>query len=388
VSALGWTLLAALPALPATMTTLNLLTWRRGSVQSQAQPRVSVLVPARNEQACIEACVRAIAGCAYAVSEIIVYDDESSDDTRRILRSLQPTLPTLRVLVGGPLPAGWVGKAHACEQLARAACGEVLLFVDADTVLEPGAVQRVLSFMHPAHGDGAAVVSAVPRQVMGSFAERLMLPLLVLSYTAWLPLFLVQKSRDPRFLAANGQLLAVTRAAYDRLGGFASVAHEIVDDMAFCRRAKTEGVTVAFADGTRMAHCRMYESFGDIWAGFSKNLYEGVGATPWALAPVVLLYLGAFVAPYVGLALALGQPSAWAVALFWPSAIGVSLNVLLRALLAWRFGQPWEGVLLHPFSALLLCLLALNSYRWSARGRLRWAGRSYGDRAQRRAAAS
>ena len=380
MSVLSWALLALVPAVPLGVTLLNLLTWRRGNPDFGQTPRVSVLVPARNEAASIEGCVRAIAASSYPLHEIIVCDDQSSDRTPSILSALARELPLLRVLHGSPLPEGWVGKPHACDQLARAAHGELLLFVDADTLLEPFAVQRMLSFVQPGRAD---VVSAVPRQMMASFAERLLIPLLLLTYTSWFPLSLVERSRNPRFVAANGQLLAVWRDVYERLGGFAAVAGEIVDDMAFCRRAKAQGVRLAFADGSLIARCRMYRSLGEIWSGFSKNLYEGIGATPLSLALVVLLYLTAFVLPYLGLGVALlGSPDLSALLLL-PALTGVAINIVLRTALALRFAQPPEGLVLHPLSVVLLCVLACNSYRWSARGRLTWAGRSYGDRKQR-----
>ena len=165
------------------------------------------------------------------------------------------------------------------------------------------------------------------------------MPLLLLTYTSWLPLFLVAASRDPRFVAANGQLLAVRRDAYDRLGGFAAVAHEIVDDVAFCRRAKEHGERLVFADGFRMARCRMYDSAKGVWDGFSKNIYEGIGGTPWALALVLALHLAVFVGPYVALVLALlGITELW-----WPAMVGVGANVALRGVLVLRFRATAGG---------------------------------------------
>jgi chlorobactene glucosyltransferase len=381
----GWLALTALPALPLAVTLLNLLTWRRGQREPAQQPRVSVLIPARNEENGIATCVRAAAECGYPLHEILVYDDQSSDRTLPILRELERELPRLHVLAGAAPAPGWVGKPHACQQLAQAATGDVLLFVDADTQLLPGALPRILSLLVPQHGLGADVVSALPHQVMVGFAERLLMPLLHLTYTSWLPLFLVQHSADSRFVAANGQLMAFRREGYDRIGGFSAVAHEIVDDVALCRHAKQRGARVVFADGALIARCRMYRSLPQIWSGFSKNLYEGIGATPSRLLLVVLLYLAAFVAPYLVLTLALVFP-AWS-ALLLPAAVGVALNGLLRLALALRFRQPMAGLLLHPLSVLVLCALAVNSYRWSARGRLLWAGRSYGNRKQRAAEA-
>ena len=377
--------LAVAPALPLALTLLNVATWRRGRVDGRSDDRVSVLVPARNEQATIEACIRAIVDNGDRVHEIVVCDDQSTDATPSILKRLHSEIPHLRVIRGRELPEGWVGKPHACHQLAEAASGDGLVFVDADTMLEPSAVARVLSLMSPATGGRrASIVTAVPQQRMETFFERLVMPLLVMTYTSWLPLFLVSASQNPRFVAANGQLLAVREPAYDRLGGFAAVANEIVDDVTFCRRAKERGEKVVFADGSLMASCRMYTSASGVWDGFSKNIYEGIGGTRWALALVIGLHLAVFVAPYVALGLALmGMTALWT-----PAVVGVGANVLLRAVLALRFGQPPEGVLLHPLSVLVLCAIAVNSYRWSVRGRLTWAGRTYGERKDRLVVAS
>jgi chlorobactene glucosyltransferase len=381
----GWLAYVLLSAavLPLGITVINLLSWSRGRTGASSDRTVSVLVPARNEAATIEACVRSIAGSRTVPLEIVVCDDQSTDGTAEILDALRREIPTLRVISGSPPPPGWVGKPHACHQLAQTARGDVLVFVDADVVLEPTGIERLLSFMAPGDEAPAQLVTAVPRQQMESFAERLLMPLLMLTYTSWLPLRLVSASSDPRFVAANGQLLAITRDSYTRLSGFAAVAHEIVDDVALCRHAKRQGVRVAFADGTRMARCRMYDSLAGIWRGFSKNLYEGIGGRPLALALVLLLHLWMFVLPYVALGWTSLDDSPLAHAMLLPAALGVVANVWLRLLLMFRWRQPPEGVLLHPAAILLLCAIAINSYRWSRGGALQWAGRRYASRSDR-----
>ncbi|MCB9759055.1 MAG: glycosyltransferase [Alphaproteobacteria bacterium] len=364
----------ALVALAITL--VNLAFWPRGRPGARFDGRVSVLIPARNEAATIQRCVEAAAASAHPLHEIVVCDDGSTDGTGEILLALAARIPTLRVIQGTGLPPGWVGKPHACHQLARAATGDLLLFVDADTFLDPEGVGRVVSLRQRL---GAQVVTAVPRQLTGSFFERLLLPLLHLTYTAWLPLPLVYRSADPRFLAANGQLLAIGRAGYDRIGGFEAVRTEVVDDMAFCRRAKESGLRVVFADGHHMARCRMYTSAREIWEGFSKNLYEGLGENPAALAGVVALYGLSFVGPYVALLIGIMGVEAALV----PGATGVSLNLALRAALALRYGQSWGSALLHPLGVLGLLGIAVNSWRWSRQGRIRWAGRVYTSRSLR-----
>ncbi|MBM4376115.1 MAG: glycosyltransferase family 2 protein, partial [Deltaproteobacteria bacterium] len=185
MSELPWALFG--PAcLPLGMTLVNLATWPRGRDEA-AGARVSVLVPARNEESNIEGCVRAALADTASVVEVVVYDDQSTDRTPDLVRALGAEDPRVRLVQGEPLPPGWIGKPHACHRLAREASGEVLLFVDADTVLEPGGVTRILSLMGE-RGARASAVTAVPRQEVESPFERLIVPLLVLTYTSWFPL--------------------------------------------------------------------------------------------------------------------------------------------------------------------------------------------------------
>lgn len=365
-------LLAALPLMTLGLTVLNAAAWPRGRRAVGARG-VSVLIPARNEEATIGEAVRS--ALAQPVDEVVVYDDQSTDATPAILAEIAATDERLRVVQGSGLPAGWVGKPHACHRLAQHARGEVLLFLDADVSLLEGAVERIWGLFEDHAAD---VVTAVPRQVTGSFVERLVLPLLHVTYTSWLPLPLIWRTKDPRFLAANGQVLAVRRDAYDAAGGFEAVRDAVVDDMAFCAAQKRAGRRVVFADGHAIAQCRMYRSAAEVWAGFSKNIYEGLGS-PAGLVLALALYFGAFVAPWLALAVGLlGAP-----ALLAPSAVGVGANLLQRLLLAVRHGHPSVAVALHPAAILVLAAIAVNSWVWHLRNDIVWSGRSYARREQR-----
>ena len=248
--------------------------------------------------------------------------------------------------------------------------------MDADVRLEPEGLARVAHALRDAD-----VVSAFPRQRMVTWAERLVVPLLSVTYTSWLPLRLVRATQDPRLTAANGQILAIRRHAYSHLGGFASVRCEIVDDVAIVRRAKGLGLRADFIDGDAIATCRMYRSSTEVWRGFSKNLYEGIGASPAALAGVSLAYAFAFVVPYVASVTAAATSGAWLA----PALVGVGLNLILRVPLAVRFRHGVGSVVLHPVAVLGLLAIALNSYRWSREGSLRWGGRTYASRTEREA---
>jgi glycosyltransferase involved in cell wall biosynthesis len=367
----GFTLFPALMA--ASLTTWNHRAWPEDRRVGPTPPRVSVLIPARNEARNITAAVTAALAALPADGELIVYDDDSTDDTPRLLAAF--TDPRLTVLQGVGLPPGWVGKPHACHRLALAARGDLLLFVDADVTLQPDALARLAAVLDD---HDAAVLTAFPRQRAETWLEAVVLPFLPLSFVAWIPLDAVWRSDKPWLLAVSGQLLALRRATYDAIGGYEAVAADVVDDMAICRRAKQTGHRVVFAYAPRSATCRMYGSARELWDGFSKNLFEGLGESALALLAVVVLYLSAFVLPYLRVGWELAGSG-----VTWPAALGLLSTLWARALLAWRMGHRPLSVLLNPVGALIVLTMALRSAWWSWRGTVRWRGRVYDRRAAR-----
>lgn len=369
----GFTVFPA--ALSAVWTTWNVLGgWPSDTTTATAPPGpVSVLIPARNEAAHIEDAVRAALAALGPDDELLVCDDGSTDGTRTILASIADL--RLRVLDGAPLAPGEVGKPRACAQLADAARGRHLLFVDADVTLAPDAIARLSALQNAYQAD---VVTAFPDQRMETWAERVLLPMLPLTFTSWMPLDAIWRRPEPWLLVVNGQLLWFERDTYEAIGGFRAVVTEVVDDMAICRNAKLAGRRVVFATARHAAACRMYEGHGAMWAGFSKNLYEGLGERPWAVALVITLYLSAFVLPYVRFA----AEWAWSTPT-WEAALGLACALWARGVLATRLGHsPWS-VVAHPIAAVWACAVALNSVRWARRGEVQWRGRTYVRREDR-----
>jgi glycosyltransferase involved in cell wall biosynthesis len=368
--------IAALPLVALTITVINCLTWPRGRTahpQPANRPCVSVLIPARNEVDNLVPLIRSITRQTVRPAEIVVYDDASTDGTDELLARLESEVPELVVLRGNGLPEGWVGKPHACHQLASAARGSLFLFVDADVRLAPSGIERITEVRHRY---SASVVTAVPRQRVVTTLERLVVPLLHLTYLAWLPLFSIWRTRNPSLLAANGQLLLVDRETYESTGGFESVRDAIVDDMAFCRNAKASGHRVVFADGHDMAECRMYRSASEVWSGFSKNIYLGVGARPGRLALALSLNLLTFVLPLLTLVGALTIPALGPADL---AAIGGGAVLATTLLVAVRHRYPPSTTLVLPLGVVCLTAIGMNSFRWHLEGRIRWRDRVYGS---------
>jgi len=210
------------------------------------------------------------------VGEVIVVNDQSTDRTGAILADLALRIPKLKILDARELPLGWTGKNYSVSLGAAAATGDWLLFTDADTYHLPGAARRVLM---DAEDHDAALVSYSPEQEMESLGERALIPFV---YCRLSVLYSFARVNDPvrPDAAANGQFLMLRRDAYDAIGGHASVAGQILEDVAIARRVKWAGHKIYFTAPIGVVRTRMYRSFGAMWQGWTKNLYPLVGGRP------------------------------------------------------------------------------------------------------------
>lgn len=333
--------------------------------QPQRRPRVSLLIPARDEERTITRCLESLRQQAYPDFEIIVLDDHSRDRTADLVREQAALDPRIRLLQGEALPPGWTGKNWACHQLSRAAAGEILLFTDADNFHAPFAVARTVGWIEKL---GLDLFSAFPQQITLSWAEKLIVPIFDLFVYSLLPLWLTFYSHFSSLSAANGQWLAFTRRGYEKSGGHAAVRGHIVEDTALSRRAKQLGLKTLTTSGRDAVFGRMYTSPREVWLGFAKNAFGLMKfkALPYFLFMGLLFFI--FVLPY----LLLLFPALWIWAL---PAVGV--NILLRLMLALRFGQPlFTSVVLHPLSILATILVGLASFYYYWKGDIAWKGRA------------
>jgi hypothetical protein len=325
--------------------------------------RIAILLPLRDEADRVEPCLKAL---KRQTGQIHVLDDGSTDDTAAIVRRVGGARVHLHT--GAPLPPGWLGKPHACRQLADlAADADVLVFVDADVVLEEGAVASAVATMREA---GVTLLSPYPR-IAG--AGRLVQPLLQWSWLTFLPLRAMERSARPSLAAAGGQWLVVDRAGYQKAGGHAAVRDDILEDVGLARAVKRSGGRIALADGSGFATCTMYRSWPELTAGYTKSLWASFGSRPAAGAVVVtllLLYAGPPLTTAAFLAGGLLEPAAVAFAAY---LLGVAGRIVTARATG---GRAWPDPLLHPASIVVFAWLVARSFRLRRRGALAWRGRS------------
>src|SRR5512146_526554 len=227
-------------------------------------PEVSVIVPARNEEASLGACLQSLLSQAGSEHEIIVVDDASTDRTREIAHSFAGA----RVVEAAPLQAGFTGKCNALVCGARQARGRWLLFTDADTVHLPGSLAASLQ---EAERHQAAMLSYSPGQEVKGFWEKAVMPVVFAELTRVYRTQDVNDSASPA-AAANGQYLLISREAYDAIGGHAAVSHTLLEDVALAQAVKRRGRRLRFRFGGDAVHTRMYRTWPDLRDGWTKNL--------------------------------------------------------------------------------------------------------------------
>ena len=350
-------------------------------------PQVSIIVPARDEEASLGDCLRSLVAQTGINFEIILVDDHSTDRTREIAL----TFPGVRVIEAGPLPEGWTGKNNAVITGAREARGEWLLFTDADTVHLPGSLAAALS---EAHENGAELLSYSPEQIAVTFWEMATLPVVFAELARQ---YSPSKVSDPAspIAAANGQYILIRRESYDAVGGHAAIAGDILEDVALARAVKSSGRKIRFRYAADKVRTRMYRNYRQLRDGWTKNLallFPNPGWLAvktmlwWALGWGILLgpgfmLLGAVLTGRVAsltrlsnifLTLASVVKHWWWAAVLIPT-FGRNLGRLRRA----NFDRAMEflGAL---FGMPMFAYLLLRSKKAHANGRVTWKGRTYG----------
>ncbi len=332
-------------------------------------PRVSTIVPARNEERNIARCAQGLVQQDYPLLEMVFVDDDSRDATPQLLASFAQRDPRVKVVSTGGKPEGWNGKQWACHTGAQAASGDWLCFMDADTYAEPCLISRTVAF---AMAKGVDFLTLQPWYEVRGLWERIVLPA---GLTPLLLVFPPHRVNDPNndMVMANGQFILVRRDAYDAVDGHAGVRDRMMDDFSLAEAVHRAGYRVFVADGADVMRVRLYASLKEIWSGAIKAAVEISGG--WAistLAMFVNLLINVLpVALLIWAALAKNMPALTvmgATVLFQVLYYGMIRIAAFRA-------PPWT-CLTYPFGSLLVSFILADGMIRLATGReIRWKDR-------------
>lgn len=376
-------ILLLLAALPALLTVRNLGPFQQlPDVLPGAEavpgddwvlPRVSVLIPARDEASGIADAIESVLASQGVELEVVVMDDHSSDQTVSIVTEIAERDRRVRLVHAPELPDGWNGKQHACQRLSEAATYDLLLFMDADVRLRSDGLGRMVARLQAT--PDVELLSGFPYQQTVTISEKMLIPMMYFVLLGYLPLDQMRSSAKPEFGAGCGQLFLAKRPAYVASGGHASIKASRHDGLKLPRSFRESGYLTDLVDASQIASVRMYTSWAEVRAGVLKNANEGIARSPLIYFFTILL-LGGSVLPLLFFAHALFWQ--WPLAATVLLGLASLLSFLPRALIAFRLKQSLVGAVLHPLAVtwfVAMQWIAFLRDRVGAKA-IAWRGRS------------
>ena len=342
-------------------------------------PTVSLIIPAYNEQVNITECLEAVLASHLPHPDqlqVIVADDESTDDTAALAAAVADKRVTVMTVPPRPTDITWRGKNWACANAVEKATGDYLLFIDADVRLEPDAIATAITDSQTHRAD---LLSCGPGIICGCLAEWLVQPIMMSCIAVGFNFQAVNDPQDVTTAFAAGPFMLFRRSAYDRIGGHRAVATEPVEDVELAKRIKGSGLTLRYLLSTALVKVRMYRSFAALWEGWTKNYYMGggrkLGATLYSAFALSLI----FVLPWLGLAVGLGGALLYGGVWWLVCGLGIA-SVGLQVYMRWAaqrvFDQPFRYWWLGWLSGGLVVAIAITSiiktetgWGWTWRGR-------------------
>ncbi|WP_162879225.1 glycosyltransferase [Paraliobacillus quinghaiensis] len=334
--------------------------------ETAVQPRISVLIPARNEEKNIKACLDSVIKQTFAPYEIVVLNDHSTDQTASFVESFNTSEPPVRLVEGEDLPDGWVGKSFACQQLADHAQGDWFVFLDADARLENDALEKLIPLLHE---QKSGIVSGFPRQIVRSWMEKLVVTMMQFVIICHLPIRYVQKAKSPKFAAAHGAFIVVERSSYLKVGGHAAIRTSLLDDMQLMKQFKSFGYPATLAKIDSIVYMRMYANARQVWLGYQKNLFAGINRSGFLFSSIFYYYSFLYLLP-------------WFILLFGGNMFYVisayGLGALTKIIIDLSNRVFTLASFLLPISVVLMLSIATDSLLRSYQKRgYEWKGRRY-----------
>ncbi len=329
--------------------------------QAGNNPKVSILIPARNEAHNIGKLLESIQKQNHTNWEVLVYDDLSEDETAAVVDTFHKKDARIRLIEGQPLPSGWLGKNHACHRLSKHAHGEFFLFLDADVILSPQLMDNALAHMEEYRLD---LLSIFPQQIMESWGERVSVPIMNWVLVSLLPLILTRRSRLPAFAAANGQHMLFRGDVYKHYAFHKRFKNKAVEDIVIARYMKKQKLRIHTVLSKGQIKCRMYGGLKDALQGFSKNVLAFFGNNNFLAIAIVLITSFGFIPVWMAMG-----PMATLGYLF--------ATLLLRLLVAAASRQSiWENMLTAPLQQIIFAFMVAKAIYNRSKKRNSWKGRT------------
>ena len=274
----------------------------RDANASDVLDKISILIPARNEESNISCLLNDIQQQSYKNIEILVFDDLSSDRTAEIVTEFQQADDRIRLIKSKGLPEGWLGKNYGCDTMAREATGDYFLFLDADVRVKGDVLTKAVNRLSQMN---VGLLSIFPKQIMVSFGEKVTIPNMNIILLSLLPLILIRKSQRVSLAAANGQFMLFKASIYKDLKPHSQFKSKRVEDIEIARFYKQKGIGVSTLLGDDSITCRMYEGFNEAVTGFSKNVISFFGNSStlaimfWLITTLGILFVASTMSIYL-----------------------------------------------------------------------------------------
>jgi glycosyltransferase involved in cell wall biosynthesis len=336
---------------------INALTMPKLSRKSLSSQSIAIHIPMRNESENVIGLIEMLNNQSIDGDyHFYLLDDNSIDDTYALLEKTIGSDDRFTLLNGSELPPGWIGKTWALEQLFQTSKEEIIISLDADVRITSDALSRAVNTLD---AYGLDFLSIYPRQIVTSFGQRMVQPLLQWSWLSTLILRATMRSTNPAFAVANGQFFIVRRSA---LSGYQKVSNKVLDDMELARTLLKKGHKGSVINGGDIAQCHMYSSFAELRAGYAKSLWKAFGSIGGTIFAIVFI-LASGVVPII--LILMGSVWGW---------IAFELIVLSRVISASLSNGRIFDSIMHPISSIMLIYLII--YSWSVRKSVEWKGRT------------
>ena len=336
-------------------------------------PLISVLVPARNEEDNIKRCLLSLMKQDYKNIEILVLNDNSTDNTAGIVSGLARKDKRITLHHGKPLEKGWLGKSFACYQLSKFAKGKYLVFTDADTLHFPNSIGSSVACLLKYKVDA---LSLFAKQIMVTIHERMMVPAGNYMIFWFLPLILIRKAKSALFCTAIGQFMLFKKEVYEKIGGHKAVKSRILEDVIISKQVKKCGYKFMIFDGRHSLYCRLYHNFSEVVKGYSKILFAAFGFNAYMMLTAILFVSAIFLLPFIMLPISILFD--WAQIHINLMIIQVIMIFITRVIFTFRYRSKAIDAFLHPLAFIYLIAIAITSvFQVKYGAGIYWKGRTY-----------